>query len=307
MMEIAKLDGESPCEQVSRHLLNSTIFLTLTLNAGLRDTNGAVVVVLGVHDVQSSRSDSLETNRFQNTALYARELIQLMADPSVMMMPSLNGTERVIPARMAPQLPPFPACRFPTHGNTVLLVIPTENKNKISIFKECVAGRTPPGVRVHTALLPVESNVGEQPYNEAGATGAYNRICNALERLHSPEFADVFAKNAVGTVMVASIESYIQTENIDRPADFGIAVVHNATTNQTCLCSSRGVTAPPEYIHRARRFGTDGDANHGNVTVGRVLAARVPELDKADWHAVLAGCSRYELLREAVRELPIPW
>ena len=50
-----------------------------------------------------------------------------------------------------------------------------------------------------------------------------------------------------------------------------------------------------------------GDVNDGNVTVGRALGARVPGLGKVDWHAVLAGCSEYELLREVIRELPIPW
>jgi len=62
--------------------------------------------------------------------------------------------------------------------------------------------------------------VAEQPHNEASAAGAYNCNCNALNRLHGPEFAEVFAKNATGTVMAASIENYIQIQDIDHPTEF---------------------------------------------------------------------------------------
>ncbi|KAI9748641.1 MAG: hypothetical protein M1815_003100, partial [Lichina confinis] len=137
--------------------------------------------------------------------------------------------------------------------------------------------------------------------------GAYNRIRNAMQRLQDSEFADIFLQNSVGAVMAASVENYVQTQDIDRPADFGIVVIHNATTHQTVAGCSRGVTVPPEYVARARRFGCDGDANHGNITLGSVLAARVPGLDQANWHEVLTGSSRYELLREVIRKMPIPW
>ncbi|KAF5504666.1 hypothetical protein CGCF413_v005656 [Colletotrichum fructicola] len=83
--------------------------------------------------------------------------------------------------------------------------------------------------------------------------------------------------------------------------------VHNATTNQTRSSSSRGVTIAPRYVDRARRFGTNGDANYGNITVGKVMAARVPQLDHADWHGVVAGISRYDLLAEAIAKIQIPW
>lgn len=234
-----------------------------------------------------------------------------MAEPSVRMIPSFEGTEQIIPARAAPQIPPFHAHLYPRYGNAVLLVIPTENTSKTAILQECLVQRAPIGLKLYTIAVPVESDVGEQPYNDAGAQGAYNRISNALKRLADGEQRaeqTVFAEHGIGTVMAASIENYIQTREVARPADFGVVVVHNATTGKTSACSSLGVTVPPEYIGRARRFGcADGDADHGNVTVGAVLAARVPGLDKADWHAVLAGRSRYDLLTEAVEGMQIPW
>ncbi|RDL34692.1 uncharacterized protein BP5553_07820 [Venustampulla echinocandica] len=243
----------------------------------------------------------------QNVASYAFELIRLMTDASAMEIPLLYHTENIVPPRPDPQLPPFPLHHFPTYGNTVLLGIPTENEHKTALLHDFLAERAPDGVKVHVVTVPVASGVGEQPYNEAGVAGAYNRISNALNHLHGAEFVETFKEKLIGTVIVASIESYIQTEDIERPADFGIVVVHNATTQQTRACCSKGTTLPPEYVRRAQHFGSDGDPNHGNVTVGQILAARVPGLDKADWQAVLGGRSRYELLGEATRRLTIPW
>lgn len=125
------------------------------------------------------------------------------------MIPCLKGTEKVVPARLAPQLPPFPPYRYPTYGNTVLLVIPTENKRKKTILEERIVDRAPAALKVQTITVPVESDVGEQPYNDAGAAGAYNRINNVLERLNNTEYTDIFAKYTIGTVLVASIENYI--------------------------------------------------------------------------------------------------
>jgi hypothetical protein len=69
----------------------------------------------------------------------------------------------------------------------------------------------------------------------------------------------------------------------------------------------RGVTVPPVYINRARHFGFEGDPNQGRVTVGQILAAQVLGLDKADWQVVLAGHSRYDLLKDAIRQVQILW
>jgi non-canonical (house-cleaning) NTP pyrophosphatase len=257
--------------------------------------------------VWSAENDPLNASSSQNVALYVKELILLIADPSVETIPCLKGTEKMIPARKLSQSLPFPRHQYQSHGNAVLLVIPTANEKKKAILEKSVIARAPPALNVHTIIVPAESDVGEQPYNEAGLAGACNRILNALKKVEDMGSEGLIARYAIGTVIFASIENFIQTRDIERPADFGIAIVYNATTGQTSACSSRGVTVPPEYVSRAQRFGTDGNDDHGNITVGQVLAARVPGLEKADWHAVLAGKSRYELLEEAVKGLSIPW
>jgi non-canonical (house-cleaning) NTP pyrophosphatase len=222
-------------------------------------------------------------------------------------VPNLEGTEKTVPPHMDPRLPLFQHHQYPSHGNAVLLVIPTENEPKRRLLQEAFRERAPNNVIVHTVTVSVDSDVGEQPYNEAGIIGAHNRISNALLRLDTAEYQETFKVKRIGTVIVASIESYIQTDNIDRPADYGVVVIHNATTQQTTACMSWGVTVPPAYVNRARRFGFKGDLNRGRVTVGQILAAHVVGLDKADWQSVLAGHSRYDLLKDAIRQVPIPW
>ncbi|KAK2752925.1 hypothetical protein CKAH01_06166 [Colletotrichum kahawae] len=254
--------------------------------------------------------DACVTQRsFQSAALLAKELRQLAVDLDswCLTIESLSDTEHIVPARPTPQPKPLPCYQFPTYGKNVLLVIPTENTKKKEVFEKYITRTAPDGTQIHTITFPIESGVGEQPYNIAGSDGARNRVKNALVRLQSSHYAEMFAKESIGSIIVASIENYIQTEDIDRPADFAIAIIHNATTNQTRSSSSRGVTIAPRYVDRARRFGTNGDTNFGNVTVGKVMAARVPQLDHADWHRVVAGLSRYDLLAEAVANIQTPW
>jgi non-canonical (house-cleaning) NTP pyrophosphatase len=160
---------------------------------------------------------------------------------------------------------------------------------------------------MHSVVVPFDSGVGEQPYNEAGVLGAHTRICNALRHLDTPEFQETLVSKGIGTVIVASIENYIQLDNVGRPTDYGVVVIHNATAGETVAGLSWGVTVPPAYVDRARRFGFEGNPNYGRVAVGQVLAAHVPGLDKADWHSILAGRSRYDLLSDAIGRLTIPW
>lgn len=50
----------------------------------------------------------------------------------------------------------------------------------------------------------------------------------------------------------------------------------------------------------------DGDKRHGRKTAGEVLAANVEKLDRADWHKVVVGVSRYHILKEAMATLKNP-
>jgi len=235
------------------------------------------------------------------------------------------GAPRSLPLADLPPFPAYESLRNLNPQNTpdrnnVLLIIPTANSQKTRILLKAFSA-PPTGGKLHHLVVPADSGVGEQPYDDAGLQGAHNRIANALLQTltSSPLKLDaLLAEKKIGTVMAASIENYIQRQRqrpdggVDvgaRPADYGVVMVHNATTGETAAVVSAGVTVPREYLEYARSFGfEEGDEMHGRVTVGYVLAANVPGLDLANWHAVVVGRSRYDLLEEAIEEgLRIPW
>ncbi|KAL2021635.1 hypothetical protein VTK56DRAFT_6988 [Thermocarpiscus australiensis] len=154
-------------------------------------------------------------------------------------------------------------------------------------------------------------------------------------------------ERGIGSVMVGAVENFIVRPSseqghaggsggVDVPVDYGVVVLcmfcavgfdGDAGAEMTGAGAGRrwewrtavsaGVTVPVEYWREAEKHGfADEDRGegqgrrrrrYGKVTVGEVLAANVPELDKADWHRELAGRSRYELLREAIETMEVPW
>lgn len=240
------------------------------------------------------------------TGLYAIELIKTSSETTPISSTILQGTEKILQTLADPEIPPFEPQQLPVYGNAFLLVIPTANQYKIRICKKYIEDRVTDDVAVHTVILPVESDVGEQPYNAAGVVGAHNRISNAMHRLQDEEYKAILRSKGIGTVILMAIENYIQFDGVQRPADYGVVVVHNASAQKSTGCFSCGVTVPPAFVDRARRFGYAGNPNYGRVTVGQILAAHVPGLDKADWHKLLAGRSRYDILEDAIGKLSFP-
>lgn len=220
----------------------------------------------------------------------------------------LLHTETLLPRpRDKLDLPPFKKYDFEYHGNDVLLVIPTENEDKVNTLRAWFKELKPPGVQIRIEPVKAASGVGQQPYDGEGIWGAHNRITNALDRLHSePKLVD-FESWSIGTVIVASIENFIRKTNVERPTDYGMIIVHNATTGRTDYTLSQGVTVPVPYLEHAQTFGyEDSDGKHGKVTAGEVLEGNVPGVDGADWHKVVVGVPRYHILKEAMRVLENP-
>lgn len=266
-----------------------------------------VVTILTAGRYTDSNNRTEEYAAALLAASFAKELIQSLSNGLTNSISSLTGTESVIPPNLEIEVPSFESQQFPRHGDSVLLVIPTANKSKGKLLEDGFKKQKPEDVVLHSISLPFDSGVGEQPYNEAGVLGAHTRISSVLHQLDSPGYQELLRSKGIGTVVIASIENYIQLDNVERPTDYGVVVIHNASTGDTTAGLSRGVTVPPAYVNRARRFGFEGNPNYGRVTVGQILAANVPGLDKADFHSVLAGHSRYDLLSEAIGHLTIPW
>ncbi|KAH7012142.1 uncharacterized protein B0I36DRAFT_436771 [Microdochium trichocladiopsis] len=181
----------------------------------------------------------------------------------------------------------------------IRVIIPTENKHKITIIKEYFAKLVAEKTEVTYDRIPVRSGVGEQPYNAAGALGALNRIQNAV--------ASIKASGETMNTFVVAIENYIQVKGIDRPTDFGIIVAYNVTDDTYAVKVSDGVTIDKDFVEAAQMYGYESNnENFGSVTVGGVLASRFPSIDKANWHEVVAGVPRYRLLTEAIESLSLP-
>jgi hypothetical protein len=274
--------------------------------SAFENSTADVVTILATGRYAGS-SDSTEKYAAANAASYAKELIRGMSDGPTNSIAELKKTVTVVPPNLNIKVPPFEPRQLPRHGEAVMLVIPTDNTSKEQHMRKCFEKQKPKGVIMHSIKVHVDSVVGQQPYNEAGVLGAHSRISDALRHLNAPEYQDMLMSKGIGTLIVASIENYIQLDNVECPTDYGVVVIHNASTRQTTAGLSWGVTVPPDYVDRARRFGFEGNPNYGRITVGQILAAHVPGLDKADFHRVLADHSRFDLLSDAVDRLTIPW
>ena len=185
-----------------------------------------------------------------------------------------------------------------THGENVLLIIPTGNEFKSTVLQskmKAVLGKDFKG-RLVLHVQDFESGVGKQPYDEKGLEGGCNRIKNALIWLMNNK--KLLEDEGVGTVMIAAIENYIQRGN---PAvDYGVVIFYNATLNKAAATLSRGVTVPQDFLHEAEASGfDDGEKKCGKITLGQVLE-KVFGVDSKNWHEVVCGISRYDLLKEAV-------
>jgi hypothetical protein len=208
-----------------------------------------------------------------------------------------------------------------------LLVIPTSNKFKVCLLRDHLAATKPPGVNLDHLEVKADSQVGEQPLDSAGPQGAVNRVANAANKLFKDDskMRDL-RERAIGTVIVGAVENFIYRhaswtdkdgQTVHGPADYGVLVFCRISLVPGCadverirwsqLGVSRGVTVPADFMNFARTLGFDDKEElHGKVTVGEVIAANTG-IDKANWHLPLAGASRYELLKEAMEKMKVPW
>src|SRR5437868_4649812 len=123
------------------------------------------VVILGISNGADANENVWKRYAAANAASYAKELIPLMTNNPMSSVSDLEGTEEIVPPCIDPRLPPFRPHQYPSHGNAVLLAIPTENESKKGLLKEAFRERAPNNVTVHTVTFSVDSGVGSQPYN----------------------------------------------------------------------------------------------------------------------------------------------
>lgn len=189
-------------------------------------------------------------------------------------------------------------------GDGTLLIIATENVDKIQLLKDA-ASRKVTGRIAQVEAIAADSGVGEQPYNHMGRVGAQNRINSAIALSKALKDEDGLRQRNIGTVLVATVESYIRLQG-DEGVDFGYILIHDATTGVSDHVISEGVPFPKAYVKIAQEGGFEDSAClQGKVTVGSVMAKRYEKegMAKADPHKFLCGRSRYDILRDAADRL----
>ncbi|KAK4193248.1 hypothetical protein QBC35DRAFT_481009 [Podospora australis] len=197
-----------------------------------------------------------------------------------------------------------------TDPSKILLGIPTKNVGKVSLIQNHVTSSPyAHGKQISTLPIPADSEAGEQPYNSAGLLGAHIRIRNCLAKLTPSDY------RGFEVIMVAAVENFIWLDaDRKKGVDYGVVMFYNAVTGALRTGISKGVEVPEAYLEEAQRYGFEDEEDgkgkkekeKGKVTVGEVIAANTG-LDKADWHLSLAGVSRYDLLREEMEGMEIPW
>ncbi|KAK4129171.1 hypothetical protein N657DRAFT_639736 [Parathielavia appendiculata] len=223
--------------------------------------------------------------------------------------------------------------------NNVLLLVPTENEDKVRVVKDYFTRKTlhvPEHVNFplpEPLRVTAESQVGEQPYDSAGPEGAFNRVVNAVRQLQrDPTYQKLLDDHRIGTVVVGSVENFMLRINDPDgkgtvPVDYGFVVLCRIPVVRSTATVgwggqswewrtgiSRGVTVPVDYWTEAERAGFDDDREatrearrrFGKMTVGTLLA-RYAGLSSANWHEQLAEVSRYDLLAEAMANMEAPW
>ncbi|KAK4177753.1 hypothetical protein QBC36DRAFT_125592 [Triangularia setosa] len=223
----------------------------------------------------------------------------------------------------------------------LLVIIPSSNKSKVKLLEAHFEKNLPPNTLLSlVSLTSVSSGVGEQPYNEAGIDGAYNRIDHALIATPlEPAVRQVMLLGGITTVIYAAIESFIARPGYPPPApgekpstepvDYAYILFYNPVARVVKTGVSQGVSVPEAYYDEAQTYGfsdplgqriiaksgkgktspEEAQQNHGKVTVGEIMAANMKGLDKANWHKFLTGgkVCRYQLIEDALEKMEMPW
>ncbi|CAF0973120.1 unnamed protein product [Adineta ricciae] len=150
--------------------------------------------------------------------------------------------------------------------------------------------------RATTQGIGVQSNVAPQPIGfEAGFKGAQQRIEN-LRR-----------QNVVRPDQcVVSIENFIAELVPDMYFDLGYVLLSDPLNSIELHLFTQAIPVPIEYVYQARdRTPADYPLKWSGymVTVGEVLHSQMPFVNPEDWHEMMSGTSRREIIYATCKTL----
>ncbi|CAF3493514.1 unnamed protein product [Rotaria socialis] len=150
--------------------------------------------------------------------------------------------------------------------------------------------------RVITQGIGVQSNVAPQPVGfEAGFKGAQQRIEN-LRR-----------QNVVRPDQcVVSIENFIAELVPDMYFDLGYVLLSDPLNSIELHLFTQAIPIPIEYVYQARdRTPADYPLKWSGymVTIGEILHSQLPFVNPEDWHEMMSGTSRRDIIYATCKSL----
>ena len=155
---------------------------------------------------------------------------------------------------------------------------------------------------------------GEQRYGPRGWRAAKARGQSALERfLVTEEKRKILVDKRIGQVLVATTGSYIhQPRNpktdrlVGEPVEYNVIIFYNAMTDRETVKVSRGVPVPISYFAKLKQLDTFA-GRIGTFTFEKILGRFVPAADEEGWQKAVSGISRHDLVKEAMKNMDIPY
>jgi hypothetical protein len=196
-----------------------------------------------------------------------------------------------------------------TYGNNILLLVPTNNPDKTELLKTIIKKDLENINNKEATLVTLQNDVetpAAQPYDDMGVKCLTARTEAMVAHIRT--LNEYLEQKKIGTIVIGVVENYIRKSD---GVDFGIVMVYNVTINKRVWGVSSGVPTQKEYLEEAQQEGfVDDQKTGGRITYGSVLerlfgdAAREENIDiSANWHELVCGKPRYELLKEVIKKL----
>ncbi|KAH6383050.1 hypothetical protein HBI60_259130 [Parastagonospora nodorum] len=212
-------------------------------------------------------------------------------------------------------LPPSTFMLGSLPGQYVLLLVPTANKEEKQWLQSLLQDHVGEFKLVSYAY-DVDTGV-EQPYDDTATDCLTKRLLDMVAVTESS--IQMLEELDIGTVIIAAVENYIRVSEHDESAvDFGVAVFYDAGTGALAQTTSRGVPLQPSFLREAQEQGLASVRRRADsVTYGEIVEkyfgkpARQrygPDFEiSKDWHEVVCGSSRHDLLKDACRTTLQDW
>lgn len=256
--------------------------------------------------------------------IYKRRELQQNLDEVV-------GSQRIIPTQPSAYPHTLQDNDLLKNGK-VLVVTTTQMRSKIRVIKEHfkhhlkqIRGKKYNSEDLTILNLDWKSNENQQPYNHGGYTVALYKGSVCEKWIESEEGQKYIRDHQIQHIYWVTITNYIELHDpqTDGPVDYAMMLIKNVNNQKIVSGKSDGVTLDKRFVNEAMKYGYlpkhqyakkhyasdilwDKRKYGGNVTAGKVMSVHIPGIQHHNWHQIMSGKSREEIMREGIQYLPIP-